>query len=65
LAAKCAAKEGKKQKPSRRKQDMNSHEIAALTTKAIEELAEALEAGHSAALTQHLAAIGRFHKYSA
>ena len=43
---------------------MNSHEIAELTTKAIEELAHALEAGHSEALTQYLAAIGRFHKYS-
>jgi N-terminal domain of anti-restriction factor ArdC len=43
---------------------MNSHEIAELTTKAIEELARALEAGHSEALTQYLAAISRFHKYS-
>ncbi len=43
---------------------MNSHEIAKLTTKAIEELSGALEAGHSEALTQYLAAIGRFHKYS-
>ncbi len=42
---------------------MNSHEIAELT-KAIEELALALEAGHSEALPQYLAAIGRFHKYS-
>jgi hypothetical protein len=43
---------------------MNSLEIAELTTKAIEELAGALEAGRSEALTQYLAAIGRFHKYS-
>ncbi len=43
---------------------MNSQEIAELTTKAIEKLALALEAGHSETLTQYLAAIGRFHKYS-
>ena len=43
---------------------MNSHEIAELTTKAIEELAGALEAGLSEALTQYLAAMARFHKYS-
>lgn len=43
---------------------MNSQEIAKLTTKAIEELAGTLEAGHSETLTQYLAAIGRFHKYS-
>jgi hypothetical protein len=43
---------------------MNSHEIAELTTKAIEELTLALEAGHSEALKQYLTAIGRFHKYS-
>ncbi len=43
---------------------MNSHEIAELTTKAINELAAVLEAGYSEALTQYLAAIGRFHKYS-
>jgi hypothetical protein len=42
---------------------MNSHEIEELTSKAIEELALALEAGHSEAPTQYLAAIGRFHKY--
>jgi hypothetical protein len=42
----------------------NSHEIAERTTKAIEELSEALAAGKSETLTQYLAAIGRFHKYS-
>jgi len=42
---------------------MNSHEITELTTKAIDELTGALEAGHSEALTQYLAAIARFHKY--
>jgi antirestriction protein ArdC len=43
---------------------MNSHEIAERTTKAIEELSEALAAGKSETLTEYLAAIGRFHKYS-
>src|SRR5437879_9554157 len=43
---------------------MNSQQIAELTTRAVEELASALEAGHSEALTQYLAAISRFHKYS-
>jgi len=43
---------------------MNTQQIAELTTKAIEELAATLEAGHSETLTQYLAAIGRFHKYS-
>jgi hypothetical protein len=43
---------------------MNSQQIAELTTKAIKDLASALEAGHSEALAQYLAAIGSFHKYS-
>jgi antirestriction protein ArdC len=43
---------------------MNSHEILERTTQAIEELSEALAAGKSETLTQYLAAIGRFHKYS-
>jgi antirestriction protein ArdC len=43
---------------------MNSERIAELTSKAIEELAVALEAGHSETLARYLAAIGRFHKYS-
>lgn len=43
---------------------MNSKQIAELTTKAIEELAGALAAGHSEPLTAYLRAIGRFHKYS-
>jgi antirestriction protein ArdC len=43
---------------------MNSQQIAELTSKAVEELASALEAGRSEALTQYLAAIARFHKYS-
>jgi len=43
---------------------MKTEQIAELTTKAIDDLAGALQAGHSEALAQYLAAIGRFHKYS-
>jgi antirestriction protein ArdC len=43
---------------------MNSQQIAEMTTKAVEELAGALEAGRNEALTQYLAAITHFHKYS-
>jgi antirestriction protein ArdC len=43
---------------------MNSEQIAELTSKAIDELATALGAGHSEALTRYLGAISRFHKYS-
>ena len=43
---------------------MNSQRIAELTTNAVEELASALEAGHSEGLARYLAAISRFHKYS-
>jgi antirestriction protein ArdC len=61
LAAGCAAKKSKKAKGAK---EMNSQKIAERTTKAIEELSEALAAGKSEALTAYLAAIGRFHKYS-
>jgi hypothetical protein len=43
LAADCAAKEGKQQEPFGG--GTNSHEIAEHATKAVEELAGALEAG--------------------
>jgi antirestriction protein ArdC len=43
---------------------MNSQQIAELTTKAVEDLARALESGHSETLADYLRAIGRFHKYS-
>jgi hypothetical protein len=57
LAADCAAKEGKQQEPfGGGTKEMNFHEIAEHATKAVEELAGALEAGHSPALTQYLAA---------
>jgi hypothetical protein len=64
LAADYDAKEGKQQEPFRGgTKEMNSHEIAERATKAVE-VAGALEAGHSPALTQYLVANGRFHKYS-
>src|SRR6185312_17136974 len=35
-----------------------------IASNAIEQLRQALEAGHSEKLTQHLAAVARFHRYS-
>jgi antirestriction factor ArdC-like protein len=64
LAADRAAKKGKKSKPPKERKEMNSEQIAEQTSKAIEELAAALAAGHSEELTAYLRAIGRFHKYS-
>jgi N-terminal domain of anti-restriction factor ArdC len=43
---------------------MKSEQIKQITSKAIEELIEALNAGRSEALTNYLAAMGRFHRYS-
>jgi hypothetical protein len=43
---------------------MNSENIKKITNQAIEQLITALNEGRSEALTQYLAAIGRFHRYS-
>ena len=43
---------------------MKSEQIKQITNKAIEELVAALNAGRSEALTNYLAAMGRFHRYS-
>ena len=43
---------------------MKSEQIKQITSKAIEELIAALNAGRSEALTNYLAAMGRFHRYS-
>jgi hypothetical protein len=43
---------------------MNSENIKAVTNQAIEQLTTALNEGRSETLTQYLAAIGRFHRYS-
>ncbi len=43
---------------------MKSAQIKQITSKAIEELVAALNAGRSEALTNYLAAMGRFHRYS-
>ena len=43
---------------------MKSEQIKQITSKAIEELVAALNAGHSEPLTNYLAAMGRFHHYS-
>src|ERR1700680_222000 len=43
---------------------MKSEEIKQITNKAIEQLIAAVNEGRSEMLTQYLAAIGRFHRYS-
>ena len=43
---------------------MNSENVKKVTNQAIEQLITALNQGRSEALTQYLAAIGRFHRYS-
>ena len=43
---------------------MKSEQIKELTEKATEQLVDALQQGHSEALTSYLKAIGRFHRYS-
>ena len=43
---------------------MNSENIKKITNQAIEQLITALNEGKSETLTQYLAAIGRFHRYS-
>lgn len=43
---------------------MKSEELRQTATRAIEELAAALEAGQSEVLTSYLAAVARFHRYS-
>jgi hypothetical protein len=43
---------------------MNSENIKKVTNQAIEHLVAALNQGRSEILTQYLAAIGRFHRYS-
>jgi hypothetical protein len=43
---------------------MNSENIKKITNQAIEQLIAALNEGRSETLTQYLAAIGRFHRYS-
>lgn len=42
---------------------MKSEQIKQITSKAIEELVAALNSGRSEALTNYLAAMGRFHHY--
>src|SRR5260370_39656781 len=43
---------------------MNSESIKKVTNQAIEQLVEALNAGHSGALTRYLAAMAKFRAYS-
>ena len=43
---------------------MNIEQAKQITSKAIEELSHALEAGHSGKLKEYLGALARFHRYS-
>ncbi|MGB8986354.1 MAG: ArdC family protein [Candidatus Sulfotelmatobacter sp.] len=43
---------------------MKVEEAKQIASKAIEQLSQALEAGHSEKLREHLAAMGQFHRYS-
>jgi len=43
---------------------MNSENIKNITNQATEQLIEALKAGKSEALTNYLAAVAKFHRYS-
>jgi len=43
---------------------MNSENIKNITNQAIEQLIEALKSGKSEALTNYLAAVAKFHRYS-
>src|ERR1700692_1864148 len=56
--------EGTNSQLTERTKKMNSENIKNLTNQAIEKLITALNEGRSETLTQYLAAIGRFHRYS-
>jgi len=43
---------------------MSSENVKNITNQAIEQLIEALKAGKSEALTNYLAAVAKFHRYS-
>ena len=43
---------------------MKVEQAKQIASKAIEQLSQALEAGHSEKLREHLAAMARFHRYS-
>jgi len=56
--------EGTNSQLTERTKKMNSENIKKVTNQAIEQLITALNDGRSETLTQYLAAIGRFHRYS-
>src|SRR6266403_4742392 len=56
--------EGTNSQLTERTKKMNSENIKKVTNQAIEQLITALNEGRSETLTQYLAAIGRFHRYS-
>lgn len=56
--------EGTNSQLTERTKKMNSENIKKVTNQAIEQLITALNEGRTETLTQYLAAIGRFHRYS-
>src|ERR1700676_4602114 len=56
--------EGTNSQLTERTKKMNAENIKKVTNQAIEQLMKALNEGRSETLTQYLAAIGRFHRYS-
>jgi hypothetical protein len=56
--------EGSKSSPKQGEQIMKIEQAKQIATKAIEELSQALEAGHSEKLREYLGAMARFHRYS-
>jgi hypothetical protein len=56
--------EGTNSQLTERTKKMNSENIKKITNQAIEQLITALNEGRSETLTQYLAAIGQFHRYS-
>src|SRR6266851_1626294 len=56
--------EGSNPQFTKRTKKMSSENIKKLTNEAINQLAEALNAGHSEALTRYLAAMAKFRTYS-
>src|ERR1700730_7440636 len=56
--------EGTNSQLTERTKKMNSENIKKVTNQAIKQLITALNEGRSETLTQYLAAIGRFHRYS-
>jgi len=64
VLAPSAVGEGSEDSPKQEDKKMKVEQAKQIANNAIEQLRQALEAGHSEKLTQHLAAMARFHRYS-